>query len=188
MALRVEGDAGCQPSARAIAGGANSERSWSWRTSSTGAAASKIAKTARSARRRVSSGRVRADTPALRQRPRRSAPSPLLSRRFGAQLASALGGGLVRATAAPRASPSILRPSGDGTGRLGQQPAARGGSARPLDPKVHDPADLYNCSSRGGQYSRTMVRPPAGNLSLYKLFSRNQRFLCVHCPAVPDRL
>ena len=45
MALRVEGDAGCQPSARAIAGGANSERSWSWRTSSTDAAASKIAKT-----------------------------------------------------------------------------------------------------------------------------------------------
>ena len=45
MVLRVEGDAGRQPSARADAGGANSERSWSWRTSSTDAAVSKIAKT-----------------------------------------------------------------------------------------------------------------------------------------------
>ena len=95
---------------------------------------------ARSASRRASSGRVRAATPALRQRARRTARSPLLLRRFGAHLASALSGGLVRATAAPRASPSTLRPSGDGTGRLGQQPAARGGSARPLDPKVDDRA------------------------------------------------
>jgi len=86
---------------------------------------------ARSARRRASSGRVRADTPALRQRARRFARSTLLWRRFDAHLASAIGGGLVKATAAPRASPSALRPSGDGPGPCRHQLAKRRSSARP---------------------------------------------------------